>query len=62
MAEHVALARELGGGAWHKHEGALAWEEAPLERARLKETVERLASWGYQVELISPQRGARPRT
>lgn len=50
---HAALARELGGGAWLKHDGALAWEEAPLERARLKETVERLASWCYPIQLIS---------
>jgi glycine/D-amino acid oxidase-like deaminating enzyme len=55
MQAHAALARELGGGPWLKHDGALAWEEAPLERARLKETVERLASWSYPVELISPQ-------
>jgi glycine/D-amino acid oxidase-like deaminating enzyme len=55
MAEHRALVNELGGGAWLKQEGALAWQEAPLERARLKENVERLASWGYPVELISAQ-------
>jgi glycine/D-amino acid oxidase-like deaminating enzyme len=55
MEAHVTLARELDGGVWLKRDGALAWEEAPLERARLKETVERLASWGYPVELISPQ-------
>lgn len=52
MAEHVALASELGG-AWHKQEGALTWEEAPLPRARLKESVERLASWGYPIEIVS---------
>jgi len=55
MAEHVALVTELGGGDWHKQEGALAWEEEPLGRAQLKETVERLASWGYPIELISAQ-------
>lgn len=55
MEAHVALANELGGGAWLKREGALAWEDAPIERARLKETVERLASWAYPVELISPR-------
>jgi glycine/D-amino acid oxidase-like deaminating enzyme len=54
MAEHLALQTELGG-QWHKQDGAIAWEEAPLERARLKETVERLASWGYPVEMISPR-------
>ena len=55
MAEHRALVQELGGGGWHPQEGAIAWEEAPATRAHLKETVERLASWGYPVELISPQ-------
>src|SRR5262250_3686844 len=55
MAEHLALVSELGGGEWHKQEGALAWEEEPLGRAELKETVERLASWGYPVEMISAQ-------
>src|SRR5687768_13033397 len=54
MAEHLALVEELGGGTWHRQEGALAWEETPAARARLKETVERLASWSYPVELISP--------
>src|SRR5262249_34147360 len=53
MAEHRSLAEELGGGAWLKQEGAIAWEADPLPRARLKETVERLASWGYPVEMIS---------
>jgi glycine/D-amino acid oxidase-like deaminating enzyme len=55
MAEHRGLVQELGGGAWHPQEGAIAWEEAPAARAHLKETVERLSSWGYPVELISPQ-------
>ena len=54
MAEHLALVSELGDGDWHKQEGALAWEDRPLGRARLKETVERLGSWGYPVEIISP--------
>src|SRR5262249_13637179 len=54
MAEHRALVDELGGGAWHKQDGGIAWEEAPTGRARLKEAVERLASWGYPIELIAP--------
>src|SRR2546426_4703235 len=53
MAEHLSLVVELGGGDWHKQEGALAWEQEPLGRAQLKETVERLGSWGYPVEIIS---------
>lgn len=62
MAEHRALVDELGSGGWHKQEGGIAWHEAPSERARLKETVERLASWGYPVEIISPAdaRGLEP--
>src|SRR5213593_522979 len=55
MAEHLSLVSELGGGDWHKQEGALAWEEQPLPRAQLKETVERLGSWGYPVEIISAE-------
>jgi len=55
MAEHRALVQELGGGTWHKQDGGLAWRDAPAERAQLKETVERLASWGYPIELISRQ-------
>ena len=62
MAEHRALVIELGDGDWLKQDGAIAWAEAPLERARLKETVERLASWGYPVEIISAHevRGLEP--
>ena len=55
MVEHLSLVSELGGGDWHKQEGALAWEEEPLPRAQLKETVERLGSWGYPVEIISAE-------
>ncbi|HEX9417712.1 MAG TPA: FAD-binding oxidoreductase, partial [Methylomirabilota bacterium] len=35
MAEHLSLVAELGGGDWHKQEGALAWEQEPLGRAQL---------------------------
>jgi glycine/D-amino acid oxidase-like deaminating enzyme len=62
MEEHGALAKELGGGGWLHQEGALAWEEAPAPRARLDQTVQRLAGWGYAVERISPRqaRGLEP--
>src|SRR5262245_43328580 len=53
MAEHRALVTELGGGEWHKQDGAIAWEDEPVKRAHLKEAVERLASWNYPVEIIS---------
>jgi glycine/D-amino acid oxidase-like deaminating enzyme len=36
-------------------DGALAWEEAPAQRARLEQAVERLAGSGYAVEWISPR-------
>jgi len=52
MAAHAELARELGGGSWLRQEGAIAWEESPEGRADLKARVERLASWGYPIELI----------
>src|SRR5215831_14356766 len=54
MEEHAALAKELGGGSWLHQDGALAWEEAPAGQARLAASVERLASWGYAIERISP--------
>src|SRR6202521_3205592 len=55
MAEHLALVTELGDGDWLKQEGAIAWEDQPLGRAQLKETVERLGSWGYPIQIISAQ-------
>ena len=36
MAEHRALVQELGGGAWHPQEGAIAWEEAPARAGALE--------------------------
>jgi glycine/D-amino acid oxidase-like deaminating enzyme len=54
MEEHAALAKELGGGTWLHQDGGLAWADTPAEQARLDETVERLAGWGYAVERIAP--------
>lgn len=54
MAEHGVLADELGG-RWLHRVGNLKWEVDPDRRARLDETVARLADWGYAVELISPR-------
>ncbi|HZP37876.1 MAG TPA: FAD-binding oxidoreductase [Methylomirabilota bacterium] len=53
MEEHAALAKELGGGGWLHQDGALAWEEDEVGRARLEAAVTRLAGWGYPVEWIA---------
>jgi glycine/D-amino acid oxidase-like deaminating enzyme len=55
MEEHAALAKELGGGGWLHQDGALAWEEDPAGLAHLAQAVDRLTSWGYPVERISPR-------
>jgi len=53
MEEHLALVKELPPGGWLHQDGALAWEEASAERARLDRAVERLTGWGYAVERIA---------
>jgi glycine/D-amino acid oxidase-like deaminating enzyme len=59
MAEHASLAEELGHltgrGGWHHRPGGLHWDDTPEGQAELRETAERLESWGYPVELISPE-------
>jgi glycine/D-amino acid oxidase-like deaminating enzyme len=59
MAEHAALAEELlhltGRSGWHHRPGGLHWQEMPAEQAELRQTAERLESWGYPIELISPE-------
>lgn len=59
MAEHATLADELlgltGRSGWHHRPGGLHWEEEPAAQAALRETAERLESWGYPIELISPE-------
>ncbi|MDP8922774.1 MAG: FAD-binding oxidoreductase [Chloroflexota bacterium] len=54
MDEHARLADELGGGYWHHRHGGIHWA-APDEAAELRETAERLESWGYPVEVITPR-------
>jgi len=54
MSEHIALAKELGGGAWLHQDGALAWEESAEGRARLEAAATRLRDWDYAIEWISP--------
>jgi glycine/D-amino acid oxidase-like deaminating enzyme len=53
MAEHAALAKDLGGGAWLHQEGALAWEDSTAGRTRLEEAARRLVSWDYAIEWIT---------
>ena len=59
MSEHAALADELpeltGFSGWYHPTGGLHWEDDPAEQQTLRETAERLESWGYPLELISPQ-------
>src|SRR5262245_35066308 len=52
LAEHAALAEELGG-AWFKRVGNLQWEEAPDEAAHLRQRAERLRGWSYPVEYLT---------
>lgn len=59
MEEHRLLADELseltGLSGWYRRTGGLHWEEDDSEQAILRETAERLESWGYPIELISPK-------
>jgi glycine/D-amino acid oxidase-like deaminating enzyme len=59
MAEHLALAEELsaltGRSGWYHRNGGLHWHDQPTEQAELRQTAERLESWGYPIELISPE-------
>jgi glycine/D-amino acid oxidase-like deaminating enzyme len=59
MAEHLALAEELsaltGRSGWYHRHGGLHWHDQPAEQAELRATAERLESWGYPIELISPE-------
>jgi glycine/D-amino acid oxidase-like deaminating enzyme len=53
IAEHDALARELGG-RWLHRVGNLKWELAPERQAELLLAMERLRSWGYPISALSP--------
>ena len=54
LAEHAALADELGGD-WFRRVGNLQWEEQPDAAASLRQTVERLRGWSYPVERLTPK-------
>lgn len=51
MAEHRALAEELGDASWYHPDGNLIWAD-PDGLPELRDRVERLRFWGYAVEWI----------
>lgn len=55
MAEHATLAREFGAAPWYHPGGSLRWTTAD-RTDELVAQVERLRSWGYPAELLSPRR------
>jgi glycine/D-amino acid oxidase-like deaminating enzyme len=55
MAEHATLAREFGAAPWYHPDGNLQWT-TPDRTDQLVARVERLRSWGYPAELLSPRR------
>jgi glycine/D-amino acid oxidase-like deaminating enzyme len=59
MEEHRKLVEELGAltglGNWYHRTGGLHWEDDLQEQKTLRENAERLETWGYPVELISPE-------
>jgi glycine/D-amino acid oxidase-like deaminating enzyme len=54
MKAHAALAREFGATPWWHGGGSVEWF-APAERAAQQAKVDRLRSWGYAAEWITPQ-------
>ena len=56
MAEHLSLVVELGGGDWHKQEGALAWEQEPLGRARRDEVATATGLLPARARRVAPPR------
>lgn len=56
IAEHRVLAEELAGGnaSWLHANGALHWADSEPEDAKLRANAERLRSWGYPVEWLTP--------
>ncbi len=55
MAEHATVAREFGYSPWYHADGNLEWA-TPEKADKLAAHVERLRSWGYPAELLSPKR------
>ncbi|MCH6163812.1 NAD(P)/FAD-dependent oxidoreductase [Streptomyces marispadix] len=55
MAEYATLAREFGHAPWYHASGNLKWT-TPDKTEQVRADAERLRSWGYPVELLSPKR------
>ena len=55
MREHLALRDALGAAPWLHDSGNLEWAEDANERDALLKKIERLRSWGYTVEVLSPR-------
>ena len=53
MKAHLALADEFGATPWWHGGGSLEWEAEPDRKAQ-SENIERLRSWGYAAEWITP--------
>lgn len=64
MAEHVALAEELGRASWLHVDGNVIWAgradsasnepDVPVEGEPFGAKISRLREWGYPVELLTP--------
>jgi len=54
MRAHAGLREEFGGTPWWHGGGSVEWEP-PEGRAAQAENVERLRSWGYAAEWITPR-------
>jgi glycine/D-amino acid oxidase-like deaminating enzyme len=54
MREHLALRDQLGSAPWLHEGGNLEWAGS-AGSVELLEKIDRLQSWGYAVELISPR-------
>lgn len=54
MRAHAGLCEEFGGTPWWHGGGSVEWEP-PEGRAAQAENVERLRSWGYAAEWITPR-------
>src|ERR1035438_2628137 len=52
------LARDLGGGAWHRPAGHLEWAVSAAGRGDLAARVRRLSDWGYPARLIGAPEAA----
>jgi glycine/D-amino acid oxidase-like deaminating enzyme len=55
MRAHAALGEEFGGTPWWHGGGSIEWAGTEADRSGLRERVERLRSWGYATEWLTPR-------